>query len=104
MDFILEQERSHGILRGLHIICKSVYCPQNYGPKDHGHVYRQKKKVMHTRIKNTGRENTTGSCSRIPTGKPFQSFISKKVCHAEIAKEVKQKNDDIYRKVMVGLV
>ena len=28
MEFILERERSHEILRGLHMQCKKIYCPK----------------------------------------------------------------------------
>ena len=89
--------------------CKSVYCPKSYGPKDHGSVYRRKSDAH--KNQDGLSENSFALTLFEREFRPANHFINfflkkfgkKYARHAEIAKEVKQRNDDIFGKVMVGI-
>lgn len=118
MEFILERERSCGILRGLHIHCKrSVYYPKGNGPKGEGETSDQPKEKESS--KNSGFKDNEHLSKNdfeltlfdkgFSPANPLINFFLKRVGkeysrHAEIAVECKKRNDEIFRKVMVSLV
>lgn len=118
----MEQERNRAILNGLHMQCKkSVYHPK---PKSDGNDTSDKSH-KNNRLKDNGSLNSDGPRSdrssnneskdcfvltlfgkEFGFGKRFVTFFLKMVGkeysrHAEIAKECKKGNVEIYRKVMV---
>ena len=119
MEFILERERSCGILRGLHIHCKSsVYYPKCGRSNGNGNLTSDQPKE-HEGSKNSGFKDNEhlskndfeltlfdkgfGPANRLTNF--FLKLLGKEYSrHAEIAVECKKRNDEIYRKVMVSIV
>ena len=118
----MEQERNRAILSGLHMRCKkSVYHPKCDKPKGDGNDAPDKSH----KPKDDGSPNSDGPKSdrssnnesedsfvltlfgkKIGFAKRFVTFFLKMVGeeysrHAELAKECKKRNVEIYRKVMV---
>ena len=87
--------------------CKSMYRPKNDGLKDHGSMYHGKRDA-HKNQAHLSFALTLFEREFRPANHFINFFLTKfgkeYTRHAEIAKEVKQRNDEIYRKVMVGIV
>ena len=89
----MEQERGSGILRQLHLKCKTVYHPKS------NEISSPKKT----------RDSFFGLVRKL-LGSPghyfsmLRWFQKEYARHAEIAKELKQRNDEIYSTVMVSIV
>ena len=90
MGFGLEQERGSGILRQLHLKCNTVYHPKSNemsSPKRTGDSYFG---IVFSRLWHYFNM--------------LKWFEKDYTYHAEIAKELKQRNDEIYSTVMVSIV